>query len=102
MTDRDWRGFRELRERARERFAEETLAQALQLALDEAAGEVQRELRLERLLAQRRQERRALFEDSDRAKATMILHLLVAHDLLQAEELDGLSLEVRRAAGVAV
>jgi hypothetical protein len=96
ITDRDWRAFIQLRETARARFAEETLAQILAVCLDESLDEIQRQARVFALTAERQHEQAALFDDFRRATATLRLHLMIHHGLLLEEELEALSLDVRR------
>ncbi len=99
MTDRDWREFVSLRERARQRFAEETLARLLRISLDESLSIAERQRRVFALTDERRREQSALFDDFCRATASFRLHMMVRQRLLKRRELDNLSLEIRRAVG---
>jgi hypothetical protein len=96
MTDHDWRMFRALRETARRRFAEQTLARCRLLCQPLEVDPVAQEARLLALLAERQHEHAALFDDFRRSTASLRLHLMVHHQLIEPEELKGLSLEVRR------
>jgi len=96
MTDRDFREFVRLRELAHHRFAEESLARALQISLDEQVDEIERQRRLFALVAERRHEQFALFEDYRRATASLRLMLMLRQGLLRRTELVGLSLTIRR------
>ncbi len=100
MTDRDWREFVSLRERARQRFAEETLARLLRVSLDESLSVGERERRVFSLSDERRREQSALFGDFCRETASFRLHMMVRQRLLKRRELDHLSLEIRRAVGL--
>jgi hypothetical protein len=99
ITDRDWRLFTELRERACERFAEETLARVLKVILNEAQSAPDRQTDLQTLVAERGREKNALFNDYRRSTVTLRLHMMVQHGLVTDEELDSLSLDVRRKVG---
>ncbi len=96
VTDRDWRLFTELRERARVRFAEETLERTLRVVLDEALSAPDRQEAMQSLITERSREKNALFNDYRRSTVTLRLHMMVQHGLLTDEELDPLSLEIRR------
>lgn len=96
LSDRDWRLFRALREKARRRFAEQTLARCRALCQHSEADPPADEARLMALVSERRHEHAALFDDFRRTTASLRLHLMVHHQLLEPGELDGLSLEVRR------
>jgi hypothetical protein len=100
VADGDWRRFRELRARARQRFAEETLTSTLTIALDEDRDVVAREMAVASFLRRRERERRALFEDFNRAHLPLMLHVMVNQGLLRRDELTGLSLELSRALGL--
>lgn len=101
LTDRDWRQFIRLREVARERFAEETLARALKLGLDESVSLATRQARLFALVSERRHEMDALFGDFRRSTSSLRLHIMVHHGLIRKEELEELSLELRRTVSAA-
>ncbi len=96
VTDRDWRLFTGLRERACVRFAEETLERALKVVLDEALSAPERQEALQTLVTERGREKSALFNDYRRSTVTLRLHMMVNHGLLSDEELDALSLDIRR------
>lgn len=96
ITDRDWRAFRMLREIARQRFAAQTVARCRALCRTVDPDPVAQEARLMALWAQRQHEHAALFDDYRRSTASLRLHLMVHHQLLEAQELADLSLELRR------
>jgi hypothetical protein len=96
ISDRDWRAFRALREIARRRFAEQTLARCRALCRAVDPDPVGQEARLMALLAERQHEHAALFEDFRRSTASLRLHLMLHHHLLDVDELAELSLELRR------
>jgi len=100
VADGDWREFRELRDRARRRFFDGTLAQVMAIALNEEDEDTARVHALERLMKQHEQQRRALFEDFDRAHLVLMLHVMLNQGLLERDELTGLSLGLRRALGL--
>ncbi len=100
ITDRDWRLFVELRERARERFASQTLARCQLLCDGPEASAPERQRKLLALVDERRHEMSALFDDFRRSTATLRLYMMVRQGLLDRHELDDLSLPVRRRAGV--
>lgn len=96
LSDHDWRAFVRLRERARERFAEQTLAHVLRITLDESTAASERQAQLNDLIAERRREHAALFEDFRRATASLRLHMMVQRGLVEDDELEVFSLPVRR------
>lgn len=96
FNDQDWRAFVRLRERARERFAEQTLARVLRITLDESSPASERESQLGDLIAERRREQAALFEDFRRTTASLRLHMMVQRGLVEESELDVFTLAVRR------
>lgn len=96
FSDHDWRAFTRLREQARERFAEHTLAHVLRITLDESAAASERQSRLNDLIAERRREQVALFDDFRRATASLRLHMMVQRGLIEEAELDVFTVAVRR------
>lgn len=51
-------------------------------------------------MKRRERERRALFEDFNRAHLPLMLHVMLEQGLVEREELTGLSLELRRILGL--
>lgn len=97
ISDRDWRLFRLLRETARRRFSAQTLERCRALCNAAEPDPVRHEERLTALLAERKLEREALFDDFRRSTASLRLHLMFRLQLLTVEELAELSLGIRRA-----
>jgi len=89
-----------MREQARTRFSDQTLATTLKIVMDESCSTAEREIALEALMKRRERERRALFEDFNRAHLPLMLHVMLEQGLVEREELTGLSLELRRILGL--
>jgi hypothetical protein len=95
ILESDWKVFKRLRPVALERFCERVLGDIARISADAGQSHHQRYLEIFRLIEVRDQQIVEIFDHLRRSTAIQQLLQFRSHQLLSAEELSGLSPELR-------
>lgn len=87
IAERDWKVFKEVRERALERFSQRILDQAQAICRDDTQTAHERYGRLYGLIRERDREMAMAFDDFRRSTAVQCLRLMMKLELLDDDDL---------------
>jgi hypothetical protein len=96
LLESDWKKFTKLKKTALSRFCERVLAEIDAIRTKETLSSHDQYLEIFALIEKRDRELAQTFDYHSRSKALFQLHLIVARDLLEDEELSQFSEETRK------